>query len=228
MLGVGPSPGFTGGGLRLENAGNAVIRNLDISRAVGTDTITVQGSTKVRIDHNSLSSDRDHGKDHYDGLLDITHASDHVTVSWNTFEDHHKGSPAGHSDSNASEDTGHLRVTHHHNWFSNVNSRIPSPRFGTGHFYDNYVVGAGTAVHSRMGAQMLVENDVFRSTEVAVTTNRDSRTDGYANLRGNDLGGAVTETSQSGGFTGPPYGRTAEPASGVTASVTAGAGAGKL
>ncbi|MFB7324336.1 MULTISPECIES: polysaccharide lyase family 1 protein [unclassified Streptomyces] len=228
VLGVGSSSGFTGGGLRLKNVSNVVVRNLQISKAVGTDAITVQGSTKVWIDHNSLSSDRDHGKDYYDGLLDVSHASDYVTVSWNTFKDHYKGSLVGHSDSNASEDTGHLRVTYHHNWFNNVNSRIPSLRFGTGHFYDNYVVGAETAVHSRMGAQMLVENNVFRSTSVAVTTNRDSKQDGYANLRGNDLGGAATEVSQTGSFTSPPYSYTAEAASGVASSVTAGAGTGKI
>ncbi|MCL6674374.1 pectate lyase family protein [Streptomyces panaciradicis] len=228
VLGVGSSSGFTGGGLRLKNATNVIVRNLNISKAVGTDAITVQKSTKVWIDHNSLSSDRDHGKDYYDGLVDITHASDYVTVSWNTFKDHYKGSLVGHSDNNASEDTGHLRVTYHHNWFDNVNSRIPSLRFGTGHFYDNYVVGAETAVHSRMGAQMLVENNVFRSTQVAVTTSRDSDEDGHANLRGNDLGGATTEISQVGTFTSPPYGYTAEPASSVVASVTGGAGAGKL
>ncbi|MFF9125629.1 polysaccharide lyase family 1 protein [Streptomyces sp. NPDC014889] len=228
VLGVGSSSGFTGGGLRLKNVSNVVVRNLQISKAVGTDAITVQGSTKVWIDHNSLSSDRDHGKDYYDGLVDVSHASDYVTVSWNTFKDHYKGSLVGHSDSNASEDTGHLRVTYHHNWFNNVNSRIPSLRFGTGHFYDNYVVGAETAVHSRMGAQMLVENNVFRSTSVAVTTNRDSKQDGYANLRGNDLGGAATEVSQAGTFTSPPYSYTAEAASGVASSVTAGAGTGKI
>ncbi|MEV0978870.1 polysaccharide lyase family 1 protein [Streptomyces sp. NPDC049915] len=229
VLGVGPSSGFTGGGLRLKKVTNVVIRNLNISKPVApADGITVQASTKIWIDHNSFSSDRDHDKDYYDGLLDITHASDFVTVSWNTFKDHFKGSLVGHSDNNADEDTGHLRVTYHHNWFDNVNSRIPSLRFGTGHFYDNYVVGAETAVHSRMGAQMLVENNVFRSTGVAVTTTRDSDVDGYANLRGNDLGGAATEVSQVGTFTTAPYGYTAEPASSVVASVTSGAGAGKL
>jgi len=48
-------------------------------------------------------------KDHYDGLVDITHASDYVTVPRNTFKNHYKGSLVGHSDYNASEDTGHLR-----------------------------------------------------------------------------------------------------------------------
>ncbi|GGW11967.1 pectate lyase [Streptomyces capoamus] len=228
VLGVGSSSGFTGGGLRLKKVGNVVLRNLTISKAVKTDAITVQTATQVWIDHNSLSSDRDHGKDYYDGLVDITHASDHVTVSWNVFKDHYKGSLVGHSDNNAAEDTGHLRVTYHHNWFDHVNSRTPSLRFGTGHFYDNYVVGAETAVHSRMGAQMLVESNVFRETQVAVTTSRDSDVDGYAVLRGNDLGGAATEVSRTGGFTTPPYGYTAEPASGVVASVTSGAGTGKI
>ncbi|MEU1453437.1 pectate lyase family protein [Streptomyces avermitilis] len=229
VVGVGSSSGFTGGGLRLKKVTNVVVRNLNISKPLKpSDGITVQASTKVWIDHNSFSADRDHDKDYYDGLLDINHGSDYVTVSWNTFKDHYKGSLVGHSDNNASEDTGHLRVTYHHNHFSNVYSRIPSLRFGTGHFYDNYVVGAETAVHSRMGAQMLVENNVFSNTKVAVTTSRDSDVDGYANLRGNDLGGAATEISQVGTFTAPPYSYTAEPASTVVASVTSGAGAGKL
>nr|WSY56828.1 polysaccharide lyase family 1 protein [Streptomyces sp. NBC_00886] len=229
VLGVGSASGFTGGGLRLKKVANVVVRNLNISRSIApADGITVQASTKVWIDHNAFSSDLDHGKDYYDGLVDISHASDYVTVSWNTFKNHYKGSLVGHSDNNASEDTGHLRVTYHHNWFDQVNSRIPSLRFGTGHFYDNYVVGAETAVHSRMGAQMFVQNNVFRDTEVAVTTNRDSDVDGYANLSGNDLGGAATEISQVGTFTSPPYSYTAEPASTVVASVTSGAGTGKL
>ncbi|MEU1043386.1 polysaccharide lyase family 1 protein [Streptomyces sp. NPDC005907] len=229
VLGVGSSSGFTGGGLRVKEETNVVVRNLNISKPLApSDGVTVQKSTRVWIDHNSFSADRDHDKDYYDGLLDITHASDNVTVSWNTFKNHYKGSLVGHSDSNASEDTGHLKVTYHHNHFSNVYSRIPSLRFGTGHFYDNYVEGADTAVHSRMGAQMLVENNVFRSTKIAVTTSRSSDVDGYANLRGNDLGGAATEISRTGSFTSPPYGYTAEPASSVVASVTAGAGAGKL
>ncbi|MDQ0603722.1 pectate lyase [Streptomyces canus] len=78
-------------------------------------------------------------------------------------------------------------------------------------------------VSSHMGTQMLVENNVFRNTGVAVTTNRSSDVDGYANLCGNDLGGAATEISRVGTFTAPPYGYTAE-----SASVTSGAGAGKL
>jgi pectate lyase len=229
VLGVGSGSGFTGGGLRLKEATNVIIRNLAISKPrKPSDGVTVQESTRVWIDHNTFSADRDHDKDYYDGLLDINHGSDNVTVSWNKFADHFKGSLVGHSDNNAGEDTGHLKVTYHHNWFSNVYSRIPSLRFGTGHFYDNYVQGADTAVHSRMGAQMLVENNVFRDTKIAVTTSRSSDVDGYAVLRGNDLGGGATEISRTGTFTKPPYAYTAEPASSVVASVTGQAGTGKL
>ncbi|MEV7104882.1 pectate lyase family protein [Streptomyces atroolivaceus] len=229
VLGVGSSSGFTGGGLRLKSETNIVIRNLNISKPVApADGITVQESSKVWIDHNSFSADRDHDKDYYDGLLDITHASDNVTVSWNTFKNHYKGSLVGHSDNNGDEDSGHLKVTYHHNHFQNVFSRIPSLRFGTGHVYNNLVECADTGAHSRMGAQMLVENNVFRNTKVAVTTNRSSDEDGYAVQRGNDLGGAKVEISQAGSFTSPPYGYTPEAASAVSASVTAGAGAGKI
>ncbi|MDG5805923.1 polysaccharide lyase family 1 protein [Streptomyces ossamyceticus] len=229
VLGMGASSGLTGGGLRIKEKTDVVVRNLHISKPVApADGITVQESTRVWIDHNSFSADRDHGKDHYDGLLDVNHGSDDVTVSWNTFRNHFKGLLVGHSDNNVAEDTGHLKVTYHHNHFSDVHSRIPSLRFGTGHFYNNYVDGAETACHARMGAQMLVENNVFRDTKVAVTTNRSSDVDGYANLRGNDLGGAATEISGTGTFTSPPYRYTAEPASSVVASVTSGAGAGKL
>jgi pectate lyase len=79
-----------------------------------------------------LSSDKDHGKDYYDGLCDITHASDYVTVSNTYFHDHYKASLVGHSDHNGAEDTGHLRVTYANNHWYKINSRTPSIRFGTG------------------------------------------------------------------------------------------------
>jgi pectate lyase len=82
-------------------------------------------------------------------------------------------------------------------------------------------------VHSRLRARALVENDVFRSTKVAVTTNRGSDLDGYAYPRGNDLGGAATEVSRVGTFTTPPYSYTAEPVSPFVTSVTTGSGTGK-
>lgn len=227
IVGVGSNSGFTGGGLRLLGVSNVIIQNLNISKPIApSDAITVQLSSRVWIDHNTLSADRDHDKDYYDGLLDITHAGDNVTVSWNKFANHFKGSLVGHSDSNGSEDTGHLKVTYHHNWFSNVYSRIPSLRFGTGHVYNNLIEGADTAVHSRMGAQVLVENNVFRDTKLAITTMRSSDEDGYVVQRNNDFGGAALEISQTGSFSSPPYSYSLDATSSVASVVTSGAGAG--
>ncbi|MGW5472727.1 hypothetical protein [Streptomyces chartreusis] len=90
--------------------------------------------------------------------------------------------------------------------------------------------GAGTTgggLRLKNVSNVVVRN-VSPDTKIAVTTNRSSDVDGYANLRGHDLGGAATEISRVGTFTSPPYGYTAESASTVAASVTGGAGAGKL
>ncbi|MFI5585438.1 polysaccharide lyase family 1 protein [Amycolatopsis sp. NPDC051758] len=230
VLGVGSGSGFTGGGLAVDKSSNVILRNLVISKAVGTDAIQIQrGATKVWVDHNDLSSDLDHGKDYYDGLLDISHAADGITVSWNKFHDHYKVSLVGHSDSNAAEDTGKLHVTYSHNWFDNVNSRLPSLRFGTGHAYDNYFRSVtDSAVHSRMNAQFLAQNNVFESTKTCLETTGDSDVDGYLNESGNSFGGCANKITRTGSMTSAPYSFTLEPTSTVKATVTAGAGAGRI
>lgn len=73
----------------------------------------------------------------HDGLLDITNASDLVTVSWNVFRNHDKVMLIGSSD-NAPNDVGKLRVTLHHNLFEALGQRVPRVRFGQVHVYNNY------------------------------------------------------------------------------------------
>ena len=72
---------------------------------------------KIQVDHCDLSSDTDHDKDYYDGLIDITHGIDYVTVSNTKLYDHWKGSLVGHSDNNIAEDKDHLTVSYYHNCF---------------------------------------------------------------------------------------------------------------
>ena len=92
---------------------------------------SVARSTRVWIDHNSFTGG-------YDGAVDIKRASDYVTVSWNRVFDHDKSMLLGHSDDNASQDVGHLRVTYHHNWFDGSGTRHPRVRFGNPvHVYNN-------------------------------------------------------------------------------------------
>lgn len=231
-MGVGSTASLVGISLNLDGVSNVIIRNLSISFVLASDTTgdaihLINGTNHVWIDHNTLFSDLNHGKDFYDGLLDITHAADFITVSWNVFHDHFKVSLVGHSDSNGAEDTGHLHVTYHHNWFYNVNSRLPSLRFGTGHVYNNYFQNVSdSAVHSRMGAQMLIENNVFLSVPLAITTTGDSSVDGFANASGNDYGGATVDITQVGTFTKAPYSYTLDSTASVIGEVSAFSGVG--
>lgn len=232
ILGVGSTASLVGISLNLVDVSNVIIRNLSISFVQASDTTgdaihIQQDTTHVWVDHNNLFSDMNHGKDFYDGLLDITHAADFITVSWNQFHDHFKVSLVGHSDSNGAEDTGHLHVTYHHNWFFNVGSRTPSLRFGTGHVYNNYFENVtDDAIHSRMGAQMLVQNNVFVNCGEAITTTGDSSVDGFVNQSGNSFTNAPTDITQTGTFTQPPYSYTLDPTSSVVAEVTAFSGVG--
>ncbi|KAG8926460.1 hypothetical protein FRC01_008824 [Tulasnella sp. 417] len=218
--------GLTGSGFRVKKGTNVIFRNLKLYKSPApTDLIEIQASTNVWVDHNEFYSDLDHDKDYYDGATDINHGSDYVTVSWNYYHDHFKTSLVGHSDNNAAEDTGHLHVTYHHNYFKNLGSRLPSLRFGTGHIYNNYYQDIFTScIDSRDGAQTLIENNVFvNSTQVLMTNTYG----GYANPVGNDWGGATPDLNP-GTFTTPPYSRTLGATTGVISAVTSCAGACKI
>ncbi|KFA61313.1 hypothetical protein S40285_05987 [Stachybotrys chlorohalonatus IBT 40285] len=230
LLGVGSSSGLRDGGFRLRRISNVIIRNLNFRNpAVGDDIISLDQATRVWIDHCDIGSQGITGdKDYYDGLLDITHASDYVTVSWTKFHDHWKGSLIGHSDSNSGEDTGHLRVTYHHNLFSNINSRLPSLRFGTGHFYSScYENNPTSGINSRMGANVLVEHSSFINTRLAIVTDLDSSSDGYATQRNNLFSSSDTRITRTSSFT-PPYSYTADPASCICSHVRSLAGTGVI
>lgn len=52
------------------------------------DGVTIQLSTNVWVDHCDFSGDETVGKDTYDGLVDLSHAADFVTISNNYFHNH--------------------------------------------------------------------------------------------------------------------------------------------
>src|SRR6266700_6387903 len=79
IIGVGSNAGLVGIELSINNHSNVIIRNLSISKVSANDGDAIhiqQDATHIWVDHNDLSSDLTHGKDFYDGLVDITHASD--------------------------------------------------------------------------------------------------------------------------------------------------------
>ena len=164
------------------------------------DGVTIQLSTNVWVDHCDFSGDDTVGKDTYDGLVDLSHAADFVTISNTYFYNHvriahniqrslhrvtkeeyrkSKGTLVGHSDKNAAEDTGHLRVTYANNHFYKVASRGPLLRFGTAHIFNNYYNEQSTGVNTRMGAQALVQSTVFENSGKKMVYTESSATDGY-------------------------------------------------
>ncbi|HEX2660680.1 MAG TPA: polysaccharide lyase family 1 protein [Polyangia bacterium] len=205
--GTGPGSGLTGGGLRLKQAHNVIIRNLVITKAVGTDAIELQTAVNVWIDHCDLSSDLDNGKTYYDGLVDIVHASDDVTVSWTRFHDHYHSSLIGHSQDNADEDTGHLTVTFYGNLFDNSQSQLPRVRFGKVHVLNNHFRDVSLyAIASVMGANVMVERNVFQNVVLPMQTNYEDKVGGAIRAVENRFD-AASGASQIGteSLWSPPY-----------------------
>lgn len=226
---VGASGGvsLTGIGFYVRRVSNVIIRNLAIGQvdADDGDAIGIDESTNVWVDHVDLAGDLNVGKDDYDGLFDVTHAADWVTLSNSLIHDHWKASLIGHSDSNADEDTGHLTVTYANNRWSNINSRGPSVRFGTAHIYNNlYESMLDSAINTRLGAQVLIESTTFVDTENPIIF-RDSDETGYVVTNDVDLGGASFDVAE-GTISGADLPYTYELAgSGNLESVLADAGA---
>ena len=237
ILGVGSGSGLVGCGLNMKGVSNDIVRNMNISKVPATsgngDAIHIESSTRLWIDHNDLSSDTSHGTDFYDGLLDITHGADLITVSWNILHDHIKCSLVGHSDSNASEDTGHLRITYHHNEFSNCAERNPRVRFGNPvHVFNNYYVNTQTfsdsyGIATTDNAGVLVEGNYFEGIVAPTHLGEGSSPAGSLVARNNVLvnsGPILT----SGSVASIPYSYTVDTPSNVKSIVTAGAGTGKI
>lgn len=171
IVGIGDNAVLEGAALQVRNADNVIIRNVELRDAYDCfpvwqpntgglgdwktryDNLWLSGATHVWIDHVTASDGKRpdaqeptyFGRNYlrHDGLLDITHGSDLITVSWSRFADHDKAMLVGNTDS-ATGDRGKLRITLHHNEFESVVQRAPRVRFGQVHVYNNrYVVPEG-------------------------------------------------------------------------------------
>jgi pectate lyase len=167
LVGLGKDALIRGAWLDIRDADNIIIRNISFQDTHDCfprwdptdgsqgnwnslyDSVSLRNTTHVWVDHNDFSDvdTADRGLPTYfgrlfqvhDGHLDITNASDFVTVSWNRFTAHDKVMLIGSSDSGstAEGDRGKLRVTLHHNLFEDVGQRAPRVRFGKVHVYNN-------------------------------------------------------------------------------------------
>ncbi|MFI6457322.1 polysaccharide lyase family 1 protein [Streptosporangium amethystogenes] len=223
VLGVGSGSGLNGGGLTMSGVSNIIIRNLTIQNS-GDDAINVQnGSHNIWIDHNNFTRA-------YDGLVDIRLASDFVTVSWNRFYNHDKSVLLGSDDSNTG-DIGHLRVTYVHNWFDGTNQRHPRVRFGNPvHVLNNYYSNIGSyGVASTTNAGVYVERNHFENVARPTSLAEGTSPQGNIKLLNNYLVNSGTPLSRNpSSVAAIPYAYTPECNCSVKATVTAGAGVGKI
>ncbi|XVV08734.1 pectate lyase family protein [Actinoplanes sp. CA-131856] len=224
VIGAGSGSGITGGGLNLSGVRNIILRNL-VFRNAGDDSINVQtNTTNVWIDHNDLANG-------YDGLIDIKRGSDFITVSWNRLHDHDKSMLLGHSDDNGSQDIGHLRVTYVHNWFDGTNQRHPRVRFGNPvHVLNNYYSNIGSyGVASTENAGVFVERNYFENVGSPTVTQTGDSAAGNLKVLNNYRVNSGTEQVRNGASVAAiPYSYTPEANNTVKATVTAGAGTGKI
>lgn len=169
IVGVGKNSGILGGSLQIKGVSNVIMRNLTIEAPLDCfpkwdptddnrtgnwnseyDAVVVYGTDHVWIDHNTFTDGRYPDSERpvyfgkvfqqHDGLTDIVRGANHVTVSWNRFQDHDKNMLIGNSDSTATTDAGKLKVTMHHNRFDGILQRSPRVRFGQVDVYNNHYV----------------------------------------------------------------------------------------
>ncbi|MCB0216879.1 MAG: polysaccharide lyase family 1 protein [Chloroflexi bacterium] len=140
-------------GLDINGVRNVVVSNLALRDGKGDAVSVRHGARQVWLDHLSLS-------DFDDGLVDVTREASDVTVSWSRFENHVKGMLIGANDWDPSAAV--IRVSLHHNWFHDVQRRLPKLRYGRAHAYNNLVERwHGPAVEVGFGGQIRLEGNVY-------------------------------------------------------------------
>jgi pectate lyase len=221
IIGVGSNATIAGGGLTMSNVSNIIIRNINF-REWDDDAINIETSSHhIWVDHNSFTNG-------FDGAVDIKRGSDFITVSWNRVFGHDKSMLLGHSDDNASQDVGHLRITYHHNFFDGSGTRHPRVRFGNPvHVYNNYYRDNEYGVASTMNAGVLVEGNYFENVDEPTLVGYADSDPGTLVQRNNVFVGSGTPES-AGSVASIPYSYTVDNPNNVRSIVLAGAGTGRI
>jgi pectate lyase len=189
--------------VRLNQVRNVIIRNIAVSHVHPKDAIGINDKSKnIFIDHCEFYSQRgdndgdgvsgtEADKDWFDGLLDIKNESSFITVAWSIFHDHYKVCLMASNDEASADSVA--RITFHHNYFYNCESRLPLIRFGKAHIFNNYYKDCHNAINSRMGAWVRVENNYFDGVYRSVFDDL-SLIGGNAQLIDNHFGTSIVES----------------------------------
>lgn len=209
---------------------NVIIRNLRIvappceSDCDEFDALALRWAHHVWIDHCDLW-------DGTDGNLDITRESDYVTVSWSRFSYSDPELPVrqsnlvGGADEHV-DDADDLRVTFHHNWWTdNVAKFMPRIRYGQVHLFNNYYSAVDNDDCIRLGLQAnaVIEKNVFEGASLPLGESIDDT----AQVRALDNLGTPEpiEDLEIGEAFVPPYPYVPDPVDEVAERVRAEAGA---
>ena len=165
----------SGSAMKLSGSKNVIIRNLKF-KGVGAHDDDDEDCLQVNHESKNVWIDHVDVYDGHDGNLDITNASDFVTISWTKFS--YTSASSGHQFSNLignsktkTSDRGHLNVTIHHTWWADgVVERMPRVRFGKVHVANNLFdsKNASYCVRAAIEANIRIEKNVFIGVQKAL------------------------------------------------------------
>ena len=165
----------SGSAMKLSGSKNVIIRNLKF-KGVGAHDDDDEDCLQVNHESKNVWIDHVDVYDGHDGNLDITNASDYVTISWTKFS--YTSASSGHQFSNLignsktkTSDRGHLNVTIHHTWWADgVVERMPRVRFGKVHVANNLFDSkdASYCVRAAIEADIRIERNVFIGVQKAL------------------------------------------------------------
>ena len=165
----------SGSAMKLSGSKNVIIRNLKF-KGVGAHDDDDEDCLQVNHESKNVWIDHVDVYDGHDGNLDITNASDYVTISWTKFS--YTSASTGHQFSNLignsktkTSDRGHLNVTIHHTWWADgVVERMPRVRFGKVHVANNLFdsKNASYCVRAAIEANIRIEKNVFIGVQKAL------------------------------------------------------------
>jgi len=188
-------------GIVINKASNVVVRNMKIGALGGAnndaDIFRIENGSNVWIDHNEMFAVNNECNGSPDGdltfesAIDIKKNSQNITVSYNYIHDSKKVGLDGHTQSNGTTDYQRT-ITYHHNYYKNVNARLPLLRGGWVHAYNNLYDGiTSSGINVRAGGLVLVENNWFQNAKNPITCRYDTVGCGKWELVGNNAKSAA-------------------------------------
>lgn len=163
-------------GINIKRSWNIIIRNITFQDYYDDGINIGEPETHhIWVDHCTVGHPTTMPADseHPDGGIDVKQGASYVTISWTKYRNSWKTGLVGHSDSNAGEDTGRLKVTYYCNHFYHTNSRNPRVRFGQVHVLNNLEEQIGLyGIAAANSAEVYAENNFFLNTRWGMYADR--------------------------------------------------------